>query len=57
VIRQRPEEPSAHYELGLLFSDPLADPERARFHLLTGLAAQPDHARSDLARAWLDRTD
>jgi tetratricopeptide (TPR) repeat protein len=57
ILAQRPDDPKAHYELGVLYGGPLADRDSARRHLRASLAADPDHPRAPRVRALLDRLE
>lgn len=54
VLKKRPLHAGAHFQLGLLYAGPLADPGRARQHLRHSLEAEPDHPRAVEIRRLLN---
>ena len=53
VLDQAPDQPDAHYELGLLLSGPLGDTAAGRHHLERALTLHPDHPRAVVAQQLL----
>lgn len=57
VLRQVPGHPGSHFELGVLYAGPLADPGLAREHLRAVIAAAPDRPLAAQAALFLQQLE
>lgn len=57
ALQRTPKDPLTHYNLGVLYSDYLRDPEKAAYHFRKYLSLAPAAADADKVRAWLVELD